>query len=117
LYSARFTNISDGTGESAVAKITLSSLIGPQNIAPTAVKIREILYNIQGFSSVRILFDHTTDDVAAVLPAGTGYMDFTGLNGLMDPRSAGATGNILFTTVGASATATYDITLVVELKT
>jgi hypothetical protein len=35
---------------------------------------------------------------------------------LSDPASAGGTGNILLTTAGASATATYDITLVLTLS-
>jgi len=116
IYSVRLTNISDGTGESGVVKIDISTLTGANGAAPTAVKIREIQYNIQGFTSVKLYWDHTTDDEIAVLGAGTGYLDYTGVGGLMDPRSTGGTGDVILTTTGASATATYDITLVVQLK-
>ncbi len=116
LYSVRLTNVSDGTGESGVAKVDISTLTGPAGSAPSYTKVREILYNIQGFTSVRLFWDHTTDDEIAVLPAGNGYMDYTALGSLTDPRSSGGTGDILLTTAGAAANATYDITLVVELK-
>jgi hypothetical protein len=116
LYSVRLTNVSDATGESAVAKVTLSALALANGVAPTAVKVREILWSIQGFTSVRLFWDHTTDDEIAVLGTGTGYANYSGFNGLMDPRSAGGTGNILLTTAGAAIGATYDITLVLELK-
>lgn len=116
IYVARYTNVSDGTGESAVAKLTLSGLTGPNGVAPTAVKIREITWGIQGFTSVRLLWDHTTDDEIAVLPAGTGYMDWTGVGGSMDPRTAGNAGNVLLTTAGTTSGSSYDITVVYQLK-
>lgn len=111
----KFTNISDGTGESAVVKVDISALTGPDGTPPTAVKVMEILWSIQGFTSVRLHWDHTTDDEIAVL-TGTGYMDFTGVGGLMDPRSAGGTGDIVLTTANTTAGNTYDITLVLQLK-
>jgi hypothetical protein len=118
LYAIRLTNVSDSTGESAVVKVDVSALsAGPDRVnAPTKVKVREILYNIQGFSSVRLLWDATTDDEIAVLPAGNGYLDYTSVGGLVDPRSTGAVGDILLTTAGAAAGATYDITLILEKK-
>lgn len=116
IYAMRFTNVSDGTGENAVVKVDISTLIGPNGQAPTAVKVREVMWNIQGFTSVRLFWDHTTDDEIVVLGAGTGYADYVGLGGLIDPRTAGGTGDVLFTTAGAASGATYDITLVLELK-
>jgi hypothetical protein len=112
----RFTNISDGTGETNVTKVTLSSLIGPNGKAPTAVKVMEIAWNIQGFTSVRLFWDHTTDDEIAVLGIGSGYVDYSGVGGLMDPKSAGGTGDILLTTANLTSGNTYDITLVLQLK-
>lgn len=116
IHSVRLVNISDGTGESGVTKVDISTLIGPNGNAPTYTKIREILWSIQGFSSIRLYWDHTADDEIAVLAAGHGYHDFTGLGGLVDPRSTGGTGDILLTTAGNINGATYDITLVLELK-
>ena len=114
-YVMKFTNVSDGTGESAVVKVDISTLIGPNGVAPTAVKVLEILWSIQGFTSVRLLWDHTTDDEIAVL-TGTGYADFTGVGGLMDPRTSGGTGDIILTTANTTSGNTYDITLVIQLK-
>lgn len=114
-YVVRLTNVSDGTGESAVAKVTLSSLTGPGLVAPTAVSLQELTWNIQGFNSVRLFWDHTTDDEMEVL-SGVGYKSYRELSGLMDPRSVGGTGNVLLTTAGAASGNTYDITLCFRLK-
>jgi len=115
IYSARFTNISDGTGESAVVKVDISTLTGPDGTPPTAVKLLEASWAIQGFVSVRLHWDHTTDDELKVL-TGVGYDNYTAIGGLMDPRSTGGTGDILFTTNGGVAGATYDISLTFQLK-
>lgn len=129
IFVVHLTCISDGTGEAAVIKADKSALVFCQGIVTAGVRaapaeaasldIEGVQWNIQGFTSVRILWDHTTDDVALVL-AGTGSSDLIGpgnargaitLGKLADPRSAGATGDILLTSIGATATATYDITL------
>jgi hypothetical protein len=112
----KLTNISDGTGESAVVKIDASTLTGPDGTAPSAIVIERIEGMVQGFSSVHLLFDATTDDEAAVLGAGYTYFDWTDVGGLKDPQSTGTTGDLVLTTVGASATATYDITIWFRLK-
>lgn len=105
-----FTNTSDGTGESAVQKVDISTLPG----APSAVKIEKVWYNTFGMA-VKILFDHTTDDTGMVLQ-GDGYMDFTKFGGLKDPASTGGTGDILFTTVGHTLGDTYNIVLQLGLS-
>ena len=116
-YTANFTNVSDGTGETDVVKVDISALIGPDKVnAPTSVVIEQVQWSIQGFSSVRIEWDHTTDDEALVLGAGNGYLDFRSGGGLRDPRSAGGTGDVLFTTASAISGASYDITLFLRLK-
>jgi len=113
----QFTNVSDGTGESAVVKVDISTLTGPNKSAPPSKLVVEAIdYNIQGFTSVTLYFDATTDDEIAVLPAGSGVVDFTYGGGLVDPQSSGATGDIVLTTTGAAANASYDITLYVRLK-
>jgi hypothetical protein len=104
-----FTNLSDGTGESAVAKVDISGLQG----APTKVKINKVWYNTSGMS-VKIAFDHTTDDTVLILQ-GDGFMDFTSFGGMKDPASAGDTGDIVFTTNGHTAGDTYSIVLEVGL--
>lgn len=100
-----FTNVSDGTGESAVQKVDISGLTG----TPTAVKINRVIYDCSGMQ-VRVLFDHTTDDTALVL-SGNGELDFTPYGGLKDPASDGGTGDILFTTIGHTSGDSYTIIL------
>jgi hypothetical protein len=110
------TNISDGTGESAVVKVDVSALTGPDGSAPTEVVIEEISWDIQGFTSIRLLWDADTDDVAVVLGPGTGYMSWKDVGGLKDPQSTGATGDLVLTTNGHSLGDTYTITMVLRLK-
>lgn len=123
------TGISDGTGETAVVKVTKANLalcdgvitagVKAAAAAPVSLEVGAIRWNIQGFSSVRLLWDHTTDDLLMAL-SGSGFEDFLGSGDvrgdttivmLTDPRSAGGLGDILLTSVGAVANATYDITL------
>jgi hypothetical protein len=109
------TNISDSTGESAVVKADISGLTFDSGsgamVAPTYTTVDMIDYNIQGFTSVRLLWDHTTDDEIATLPAGSGCIDWNAYGGKKDPRSDGGTGDIILTTAGAVSGATYDITI------
>lgn len=113
-YVVKLLNISDGTGESNVAKVTLSGLTRPDGSVPSRVTIEEIQWAIQGFSYVRLSWDRTTDVVAAYL-TGTGSVDYSNVGGLRE-SSTGDTGNILLTTAGAVSGCTYDITLVCRLE-
>lgn len=112
----RLTGISDGTGESDVVKVDVSTLTGPDGSAPTYTAIEEISWDIQGYTSIRLEWDATTDDEIVTLGPGTGYMSWKDAGGLVDPKSAGTTGDILLTTNGHSSGDTYTITLVVRLK-
>lgn len=103
----KFTNVSDGTGESAVLKVDVSGLSG----APTRVRIDRIHYATSGMG-VRILWDATTDvDVFLIGPDQTGCMDFTGFGGLVNNAGTGVTGDIMLTTVGHTSGDVYSIIL------
>lgn len=110
------TNVSDGTGESAVVKVDVSGLVGPDGTAPTYTNVEKIEGMVQGFTSVNLHFDATTDDELAILGTGYSYLDWTDAGGNVDPKSTGTTGDIVLTTVGAAANATYDITITFRLK-
>ena len=114
----RFTNISDGTGESVVVKIDRSALTGPNGLIPTYIVIEELQWSIQGFASVRLFWDHTTDDEIVILAPGNGVATWVAAGGLKPPQapSAAGDGDVLFTTNGAQSGATYEITMVVRLK-
>ena len=112
----RLTNVSDGTGETTVAKLDISGLVGPDGAPPTRTVVEWIEYDVQGFTSVRLLWDHTTDDEIAVLGTGQGLSDWTASGGLTDPASTGGTGDILLTTAGGASGSTYNITIGLRLK-
>ena len=123
LYIAHFTNVSDGsTGESEVTKVDISTLVAEDGAAPSQLQIIAVQWAIGVFVNVIIYYDATTDDVACVLPTGSGFMDYTYVpvtgaartrhaSGISDPQSTGTTGDIKFSTTGVAANATYDITL------
>lgn len=100
----KFTNISDGTGESAVTKVDVSAL------SATGVAIQWIAYATSGMS-VDILWDATADVLAWHIPAdNSGKIDF-GPHGITNNAGAGVTGDIQFTTIGHTAGDRYTIVL------
>jgi len=113
-YTVRLVGESDGTGESDVLKVDISGLTGPIGVAPSSIKIMEIQYDIQGFSSIKLAWDGTTDTVAALL-SGQGMKEYA-YNGGLNADNADGTGDLLLTSNGAIAGATYDILLICKLK-
>lgn len=110
--AVRLTNISDGTGESAVVKVDKSAIAATLGITePSKIVVEELYWNIQGFNSVRLHFDHTTDDELDVL-CNSGYRDYKPFGGLVDPGSSGGTGDIILTTNGGASGSTYSILIV-----
>lgn len=115
IYNIRLIGESDGTGEAAVAKIDISTLVGPNGVlAPSSVKIMEIQYDIQGFSSIKLSWDGGTDTVAALL-SGQGIKEYSLTGGLVSDATGG-TNDLKLTSSGAVAGATYDILLICKLK-
>lgn len=103
----KFTNVSDGTGESAVTKVDVSALSG----APTSVRIDRVDFTTSGMA-VSILWDATTDVLALQLPADHAEtLDFCKMGGLQNNAGSGKTGDIVFTTVGHSSGDTYSVVL------
>jgi predicted RNA-binding protein with TRAM domain len=112
LFIGKFTCISDGTGETAVVKIDVSTL-NPNafGLACNGVKINKIWGSVHGMN-VRVLFDATTDTYAWQVPQNTAYlMDFSTFGGLPSNAGAGVTGDVLFTTHDASAGDSYTIVI------
>ncbi len=98
-----FGNASDGTGESAVTKVDISSLV----MAASQVQITKLKWACDGMQ-VKVLFDAATDDLVAIL-AGHGELDDSRDSPISDPRSATPVGDILFTTAGHSSGDGYTI--------
>jgi hypothetical protein len=112
LFIGKFTNISDGTGESAVVKIDVSTLNpSAAGNACNGVKINKIWAQTQGMA-VDILWDATTDLICETIPENQFYlMDYSSFGGFPNNAGTGKTGDVLFTTVGAAAGDRYTITL------
>ena len=107
----KFTNISDGTGESAVTKVDVSGLsTSADGSTCTGATIQKIWWQCIGMK-VRLFFDATSD--AFIIELGenqSGHHDYSEFGGLPNNASS-PTGDIDFTTVGHSSADTYTVTL------
>ncbi len=112
LFIGKFTNISDGTGETAVVKIDVSALNpSAAGNACNGVKINKIWAQTQGMS-VDVLWDATSDLLCETIPENQFYlMDYSSFGGLPNNAGAGVTGDVSFTTVGAAAGDRYTIVI------
>ena len=108
----KFTNISDGTGESAVTKVDVSALsAGTDGATCTGVSIEQIWWQCLGMK-VSIFFDATSDVLAIQLGENqSGHHDYTSFGGIPNNGGSGVTGDIKFTTVGHDNTDTYTVIL------
>ena len=108
----KFTNASDGTGESAVTKVDVSAL--SSNAAGescSSVQINKIWWQCTGMS-VKIEFDASTNVLAIGLSEDSnGYHDYSDFSGIPNNAGSGKTGDLAFTTVGHSSGDTYMIIL------
>lgn len=112
LFIAKFTNISDGTGETAVTKIDVTTLASNSfGLACNGVKLNKIYGTTHGME-VRILWDATTDQFAWQIPQNSNYlMDLSSFGGIPNNAGAGKNGNVLFTTSDQTAGDMYTIVL------
>ena len=108
----KFTNVSDSGGESAVTKVDVSALsASADGDTCTGVTIERIWWQCIGMK-VQILWDASTDAFCIELGENqSGSHDYTVFGGLTNNAGSGKTGDIIFTTVGASANDTYTVIL------
>jgi hypothetical protein len=110
----KFTNASDGTGESAVTKVDVSTLASYQGKACTGVQIDRI-YGLTHGMEVRLLWGASTNVTIMSIPQQVMQtMSFDEFGGLDNNAGAGKTGNILFSTLDTSAGDAYTIILVMR---
>ncbi len=108
----KFTNISDGTGESDVTKVDVSALnpsaSGQACNSVTVSKITALCHGMQ----VRMLWDATADVPFFLSNANSNYTnDFSSFGGITNNSGAGKNGDIVFTTADASSGDTYTVVL------
>jgi len=113
----KFTNLSDGNGESSVKKVDVSALAANSaGATPALASIEQIWYDIGGMR-VALEWNATTNVVAAVLGGsaaagpGSGYMDFRSFGGLKNTLASGYDGDIDLTTSGHTNLDHYTIVL------
>ena len=108
----KFTNISDGTGETKVVKVDASALNpSPFNKACDGVTITKVHALTHGLE-VDMYWDATADVLIATIPQNNMYsMDLTKFGGLWNNAGAGKNGDVLFSTRDATAGDNYTIIL------
>lgn len=128
VFVYNFTNISDGTGETAVKKVDIATLLNYFGVKPDGLRIEQMRWNIQGMTYVKLGWDRTAGQNTAQVLAGSGYedyrgqvsragdggaQDFTKLGGKADPSAGNADGkgSLLLTTVGQVSGGSYDLTV------
>jgi LysM repeat protein len=106
----KFTNVSDGTGETSVVKVTASSLNpSAAGRACDGVAITKVHVSCRTMG-VNIQWDATSDVACFIASPGMYTFDFEAMQ-LSNNAGAGVNGNVVFSTIGAAAGATYTIVL------
>tara|TARA_R110000824_G_scaffold119784_7_gene274119 strand:+ start:20 stop:424 length:405 start_codon:yes stop_codon:yes gene_type:complete len=113
----KFTNVSDGSGESAVKKVDVSALSNSADgVACSGVVIERIWWQCIGMK-VQILWDASTDAFCIELGENqSGSHDYSIFGGLTNNAGSGKTGDLMFTTVGHTSADTYTIILYMRKK-
>jgi hypothetical protein len=108
----KFTNLSDGTGETKVAKVIPGNLKASYaGKACTGVTITKIYAMTHGME-VALYWDATTDVLITTIPQNTNYVsDYESFGGLWDNSGAGKTGQVLFSTLDQTVGDVYTIIL------
>ena len=108
----KFTNISDGTGETAVTKVNVSTLAkSASGLACTAVSVLKITSVSHGME-VRMYWDADTDVPFFLSTINTNYQnDFSSFGGITNNAGTGKNGNIVFSTSDQSSGDTYTVVL------
>jgi|TARA_R110000824_G_scaffold385286_1_gene579500 hypothetical protein len=106
----KFTNISDGSGESDVVKVDVSALVAnARGQACTGVTIEKIWWQCIGMK-VQIFWNATSNVFCIELGENqSGNHDYTAFGGLLNNAGSGKDGDVLFTTVGHTSADTYTI--------
>ncbi len=106
----KLTCLSDGTGETAVTKVNVLDLVK----VPSRLTVEKIEYDISGMQTT-LLWEGTPNVVIATLSTGQGVMNWESIGGLT-MMGAGATGNILLTSISAGNNDSYAIILHLRKK-
>lgn len=101
-----FTGTLDTANESATAKVDVSALTP----VPAKVRVDKIHYTVSDGLTLQLLWDATADVRFAALSGG-GCLDATGFGGFQSNAGDGATGDIMFSTLGWAGVMSYTVVL------
>lgn len=111
----QITNLSDGTGESAVTKVDKSTYVGPNGLEPSSLNIESIQGDCFGME-VRLYCDRTAPiTIAQIGQGGIINLNYE-RNGGFPTVGAGGTGDILLTTAGHTASDSYNLIIRMRKK-
>jgi hypothetical protein len=118
-WAVKLTNISDGTGETNVKKVTANSLIATNGDGSTQrLTITKIFWSVAAGSSstisprVTLLWNGASSNTIAATLTGSGYWDLTNAGSCPITNNAtNPTGDILLSTAGFSINAAYTVIL------
>ena len=114
-YTFFLTVQSDGSEESDLVLADISGLEG----APTKCALRRLEYagKVNAAATIAGEWDHNTDDLAFFFKGSSDKTDwcFSHGNGVIDPASAGGTGDLLLTTTGLDANDWFSLYVELEL--
>ena len=117
-WAVKLTNVSDGTGEAGVVKVSANTLVASTGGSTQRLSINKLFWNVaKGTSSLQdprvTLTWRGTSNTTIVTLTGSGTLDLT--TGLQAPLTnnagAGANGDILLTTTGFTASSGYTVIL------
>ncbi len=117
-YAVKFTNVSDGTGETGVTKVDASALVASNSDGTERLSITKLFWSVaSGTSSTmspRVTLTWGGSSPATIVTlTGSGFWDLTTAGQAPLINNAGSpTGDILLTTTGFTANAAY--TLIIE---
>lgn len=108
-YQIKLTDFSDGTGQSAVKVVDVTTMTPNPGVH---IKLRRVRYSIN-IMSVRLQWEASSPVDIVFLAQGQDILDFSKeyAGGYPVPVVAGATGNVLLTTYGQIVNASYSIDL------
>ena len=120
-WAVKLTNISDGTGETGVVKVSANTLVGSDGGSTQRLSINKIAWSVASGTSATIsprvtLLWRGTSNTTIVTLTGSGFWDLTtaGQCPLTNNAGAGANGDILLSTAGFTTSAAY--TVIIEGK-
>jgi hypothetical protein len=115
LVKIHLTNLSDGTGESAVKKLDISTLTGPNGLAPKHLSLMKAEGTVAGMS-VKVYSNFAaTATVWLLVGSNPVHICHEDVGGLVDKGTTTGDGSVMLTTDGQAAHSSYNLELTFKM--